>query len=511
MMNTPLLNSRLPRGDITTILDLVDRDSQDGYFFPTDEKNSQFQVPETKYHPTTNNIYEVVHKGTADWGGRLTFELDSLTSGDILQGLILQIRLAHWYPLNAIANMENGSQRAVDSSSNPLWTYANGLGNAIIEYAEFEVGDQTLERITGEFIQTYLSLYSTPGGLFGQSIDGFGRGTMSDLVLNQNGFNVATQPWPTEVGQYFCALPFFFMRSRTKGAFPLLSCAEGSVRVHVKLRPFSEMVRISNKSNRTSCTDTPLGKTFIFEQTSAPHAQTAVTGSSVIPQFNDFRILAMTQLCTGTIRSKFLRSPVEQMNQFVQTFIFSEPLKYLTNKTNSSSDTINISLPLELNHPVKELIWVFRRTGVQINNEWYNFSPELEEQYINRKSLTAKVKPWLQYATLRVNGFIVDQADGDWWRWQIANRHRGGIISWSNNIYGYAFARLPDEHQPSGYANMSRAHSVNLNLSVNVPIAVSVPPGFNESVGQGWEVHVFAIHYNWIRFQNALCQKLYSD
>jgi len=30
-------------------------------------------------------------------------------------------------------------------------------------------------------------------------------------------------------------------------------------------------------------------------------------------------------------------------------------------------------------------------------------------------------------------------------------------------------------------------------------------------VGQGWEVFVYAIHMNWLRFENGICQKLFED
>jgi hypothetical protein len=496
-----LPSSTRPRGDITTVLDLASRDSQDGYLFPLDTQNSWFHRDPSTFHPATPCIQEFTHKGTAEWGGLLTFDLGSLTSGDILQTLVLQFRLGHWYPFNTIANLQKGTW-TVDPTYQS-WTYANNLGLSVIEYAEFVAGDQTLERITGEFIQTFLSTYSDVNMLYGYAIDGAGRGTIADLATNSHAFN-KNRPWPTENGTYFTVLPFFFFRNRLKEVFPLLSCTEGTVRVNVKLRSFTDMVR-STRGFRESCDETPLNQTatFIDNNQDLHRVQTA----SQPPQFADFRIVTYTALVSGTIRSSYLRKPFELFTQFVQTFHFDEPLKYLASKRNANTDTVDISLPLELNHPTKELFWVFRRKGIQINNEWYNFSPTLETQYTPQRLEI----PWLSYASLRVNGMIIEQADGDWWRWRFASRHRGGITTYSNNIYGYSFARKPDDHQPSGHANMSRANTVRLNLTVNVPRAVVPPPGFDVSVAQGWEVYVFVIHYNWIRFENGLCQKLYNS
>ena len=105
----------------------------------------------------------------------------------------------------------------------------------------------------------------------------------------------------------------------------------------------------------------------------------------------------------------------------------------------------------------------------------------------------------------------MDQAEGDWWRNGIARVHRGGWSAWANGVYGYSFAMDPDSHQPSGSANLSRASSIRLDLKVRVPSAVAVPPGFDEEVAQGWEVFVYAIHLNWLRFENGICQKMFGD
>ena len=144
-----------------------------------------------------------------------------------------------------------------------------------------------------------------------------------------------------------------------------------------------------------------------------------------------------------------------------------------------------------------------------INNEWANFTPVLE-----RESGWGKVyPPWLMEATIRVNGVEVISAEGDWFREHIAGLHHGGFTSYAAGIYGYSFSREPDAHQPSGSANMSRASSVSLGLRVRTPLAAPLPAGcvFDPDVVGGWEVFVFAVHYQWLRFQNGLCSRIFSD
>ena len=490
--------STRPRGDITTVIDLAPRNDQDDALFPLDTERSWFHRDPMVIYPSTMATQETVHKGTAQWGGRLTFELNASMIGDLLQCLILQIRLGSWYDPVTILNMSTAAY-TVDLSSNP-WTYINSLGTAIIEYAEFEVGDQTLERIDGQFIKAYTSLIPDVNMLFGVAADGTSTTSFGNVATNQGSLN-PNRPWPTQDGVYMCLLPFFFMRTRFKEVFPMLSCPDGTVRVHVQLRPFSECVR-STSGVRQSCTETPLGSTVTFNGGSVVY-----NVPTAVPAFQDFRVLSYAALVDGSVRNAYIQRPFEQMSRFVTGFRFDEPYRFLASKTNSSKDVIDISLPLEFNHPCQEILWVFRRTGAAINNDWASFQPIVETQWGAGKVY----QPWLVYAALRINGLLVDQAEGDWWRNGIARVHRGGWTAWASGVYGYSFAVDPDSHQPSGSANLSRASSIRLDLKVRVPQATAVPPGFDANVAQGWEVFVYAIHLNWLRFENGICQKMFGD
>jgi hypothetical protein len=511
-----------PRGDITTVLDLTNRDIQDNYLFPLDTDNSWFHRGENKtVYPTSVSVQEFSHRGPADFGQFFTFEIGSLPAGDLLQSIILQIRLGHWYTPYTNTKLERGEIQADLSSfesAQQYWTWANSLGTSLIEYAEFVVGEQTIERLTGEFIRTFLNIFADINTQFGVSTDGLGNVPGPLLYVSQTNPSASTaintalspnRPWSTENGTLFCVLPFFFIRTRLKEVFPLLSCNEGNVRVNIKLRPFNQVVR-NFTGFRSSCDQTPLNQEVRFVNTSDPDISNIVQTSNTPPIFQDFRILTVTALTSGTVREAYLHRPFEQIVKLVQTFSFDEPLKYIVNKPNPNSDTIEVQLPLELNHPVTELIWVFRRKAVQINNEWYNFTPVVTAQ----NDPVKVYPPWLNSATIRINGSEVISADGNFFREHIAKKHKAGIISYSTNIYGYSFAEYPDNHQPSGTVNMSRTNSITINMKVNTPSSLVLPNSsyqWDESVLSGWDIYVFAIHYNWLRFENGICNKMFSD
>jgi hypothetical protein len=474
-------------------------DTNDTFFHRGDHKT---------VYPSSVSVQEFTQRGPADWGQKFSFEIGALPAGDLLQAVILQVKLGSWYNGDIIKKLANG-----DIQTDPLkliqyWTYMNSLGTAIIEYADFIVNDQTVERITGEFIRTFFNVYADVNNLIGIATDAIGTVPVQYLApgyVEQTEFN-PNRPYPTEDGTFFCILPFFFIRTRLKELFPLLSCNEGAVRVDVKLRPFDQVVR-NYIGYRENCTQTPLNSEVPFIGLNAP-TETA----ECAPQFRDFRILTVCPLITGSLREKYLHRPFEQMVKLVQTFNFEEPLKYIVSKPSSNTDTVEIQLPLELNHPVTELLWVFRRKAVLVNNEWTNFTPAIGLE----TNPTKIYPPWLDWASIRINGSELISADGNWFREHIASKHRGGLISYNAYTYGYSFARYPDEHQPTGTANMSRATSVTLNLRVNQPIttdlsSLSPPCVFDPTTVGGWEVFVYAIHYNWLRFENGICNRLFTD
>jgi len=502
-----------PRGDITTVIDLVSRDAQDNTYFPVDIEESWFHRSNTveTVYPTTASVQEFTQRGPADWGQKLSFELGSLYAGDLLHSVMCQIRLGSWYDENTLSQISQANYTIDNQDRNQYWTYANSLGTSIIEYADFIVKDQTIERLTGEFIRTFLNLDSDINSLIGISSDAVGSVPytyLSKPYVDSTPFT-PIRPYPTENGVIFCLLPFFFLRTPLKQSFPLLSCNEGTVRIDIKLRPFTDLVR-RYIGYRQNCNATPLNSTVTFTTNQQPvSVKTAVCP----PAFRDFRMITNCSYTIGSIREKFLHQPFEQMVKLVQIFNFEEPLKYIVSKPNANADTIHIQLPLELNHPVVEVLWVFRRKAVLINNEWSNFTPAVGYE----TNPTKVYPPWLTYATIRINGSEVVSADGDWFRENIASKHRGGLNSYHSYVYGYSFSLYPDIHQPSGSGNLSRATSMTINMTVNVPIAKDITTLASPSctfdpvdIG-GWEVFVYAIHYNWLRFENGICNPMFNS
>ena len=107
-------------------------------------------------------------------------------------------------------------------------------------------------------------------------------------------------------------------------------------------------------------------------------------------------------------------------------------------------------------------------------------------------------------AKVQANGIDLIEAEGEYFRQQIARHHRGGIVAYNAFIYGYPIARSPgDVHQPSGTINASRLQNLRLTLDVRPPQT--------ETGAAAWEVKVFCMSLNWLRFQNGICNKMFTD
>lgn len=482
-----------PRGDITTLLDLTDRDDQDTYFFPIDPDVSWFsRNKDRRYSPFVPCVQEFPYRGPASFGQRISFDLTSQTSGDIVFTAILQVKLAHW--LNKTAQLQLQSETFEYVNPTEAWFYANSLGTALIAKAELEIGGKTIEEFDGDFTAVYSALFPELNSQVSTALDMYGRVSMDRLLEWKE-----RAIFPTEDGTIHCNLPFFFQRTRLREYLPLVACSEGTARLHITFRPFKDLVRQA-RGFRDSCDSVPLESTIQVYDRSFPYDKiVSLTTDISEPMFESVRLITYGALLDGKVRAAMIRKPFEIMHREVQTFFFTEPLKYAIVKQ-TSENLIRIQLPLEANHPLEEIIWFIRRKGTSQNNEWTNFSSVLEREYDRtynpRQSLLVSAK-------IQANGIDVISAEEQYFRQQIGFAHRGGSVSYNNFIYGYSFARRPgDIHQPSGTLNASRLQSLRLILDVRSP---------GGSFEKEWEVKVFCLGINWLRFQNGLANSMFQD
>lgn len=490
--------SKQPLGPITTLLDLTNRDAQEDYMYPLGSETTRFSRDRTrKVVAFTPQIQSILFRGPAAFGQRFTFDIGSLLVGDLIYGAVLQIKLGHWLDNRTLNMLAAGDYRYTDPST--AWEYANGLGASCIASAELEICGKTLETIDGDFINTWSLLASDSNTQVGMAYDHLARLPIGLLRQVGTGTGHIPQPrsFPTEDGYIHCPLHLFFSRVRYQEALSLISIKEGNVRLHVTLRPFSEVVR-QVRGYRDSCDSVPINRVLQFTQKDG--SIVSVPTVTAIPPLESVSLMTAGAILDGDYRQTLLRKPFEALHRELQTFYFDEPLKYAISKR--AENLITVQLPIEANHPVEEIIWLIRRKGVSLNNEWLNWSDKLEVEYPVGADPKFLTKPLLVYAKIQVNGITLIEAEEQYFRQQIASKHRGGYAAYSNYVYGLSFAEIPGIHQPTGSINASRANSVRITMDIKPPGGV---------LDGSWEIKVFCNAINWMRFENGLANPVFED
>jgi hypothetical protein len=166
-------------------------------------------------------------------------------------------------------------------------------------------------------------------------------------------------------------------------------------------------------------------------------------------------------------------------------------MKYMINK--SSFDTITVQLPLEINHPMEEIVWFLRRKGANVQSEWTNYSAVLSQDY---DSVYNPKTPLLKSASIQLNGVEIINADEQYFRSHLAKKYTSGA-SYFKYVYGHSFSSK-NTHQPTGTLNASKLQSVRLTLHV-------------AALADTWEIKVFVKTLQWIRFQNGMGNPMFQN
>jgi hypothetical protein len=204
---------------------------------------------------------------------------------------------------------------------------------------------------------------------------------------------------------------------------------------------------------------------------------------------------------------------VEERRRFAQASheYLIEQLQYSGQQTITTSSG---RIDLTLNHPVKELIWVFqdaRKVDCSLPGGTATFtSPFSYDDIVNR-------------ARLQLNGQDrFDERYGDYfWKVQPYQHHTGGAYSRMitpaqtavvpnpipNPINMYSFAISPEEHQPSGTCNFSRIDTATLVYDSKIGDVVGAYP----SKAYPYNFRMYAVNYNIFRIMSGMGGLAYSN
>lgn len=506
----PELSKPGPVGTMRKLVSLLDRGDADDYFYPPDTKNTVFQPEFQPYYNFTQETVELPYTGSASWGQRITFSLPFPSLGDCLSWICLRFSPNSWLPGDAVDYLTRRQPRRWNymDISGQAWSWTGGLASAALELVEMEVNGVVIEKWSGDWIDIWQKVYLDSSRSSGYEDSIAGRLNVAPTKVGDGFYNTYTGApvgsmnnsslvSPTEDGNVYIYLPFWFAR-RKNAAFPLVSVqGEGNVRFHITFRKFDEVIR-RVVGPRRDCNETMLGSTVSIINRNPVVAELASYKLPIVPPtLKDAVLVCGFVQLDGELRKAYIHNPFEVLWDSVINIPFDEPVKYATNIF--GGDTITVSLPLDAaNGPVREIIWFVRRKAIYKYNSRSNYGAYMEDEI---DPVFKPQRPLMKKAVLRMGAVVWADQDELWWRQRGALSHAGGSQLMNSYIYAYNFGDDPAKFGPSGSVNASRTN-MRLDLTIQPPVDVDDPE---------WEVQVYVLAYNWIRFQNGLAERLFTD
>jgi len=421
------------------LLQLVAHGKQD-VFLTGNPQMTWFKMVYRRYTNFAIESQPMYFDGTPDFGKRITCLVPR--RGDLLSQIIIEVTLP-------ALNLTTG-----DSVS-----YVNSIGHALIQEISLEIGEQQIDRQTGEWMEI-CSNYTTPY----DKQEGF------NTMIGKTDTNIEPQLFGTQ--KLYIPLKFWFCKNPGL-ALPLIALQYHPIRINLTLRPLNQL--------------------FYSSGLSGPNCSTIEVSPASITElmlWGDYIYLDTEE------RRRFVSSAHEYLIEQVQ---YTSPLPI-------SSGSTSASLRIEFNHPLRELFWFIQRSDMTRFHEFFNYSSlGLFEQGIRQDIL--------QDTVLQLDGFD---------RFQVRDAKYFGIVQpWQYHkvipknfyTYSYSFALDPESVQPCGSLNASRMDSIVLQVNL-VPEVVSrvttLDLSGNTTCPSTFYARVYGVNHNVLRIADGFGGVLFT-
>ena len=370
-----------------------------------------------------------------------------------------------------------------ESNADDIWWSAGArrrLGYLLLQQIEVEIGGQIIDRHYGEWLYLWETLTSN-----------FDESVKLDAMLGGQYSGAVSTSLTCGGRPPVLYIPLQFWFNRNPGlALPLIALQYHEVRFNITLNDAINLV--SANSNNSS-------------------ANTISKAAAALPALKDMALYF-----------DYIYLDVDERRRFAQ-----ESHEYLIDQLQYEGQqqitTSSARLDLTLNHPVKELVWVFqdaRYTDCGAVTSVTN--PETGVNAISTLPFT--YNDIVNRCRIQLNGQDrFDERYGDYfWKVQPYQHHTGGGFgpirratttsssitpATANPINVYSFAIQPEEHQPSGTCNFSRIDNATLVFdSVTSGVAGTYP-----TKAYPYNFRIYAVNYNIFRIMSGMGGLAYSN
>ena len=302
------------------LMQLVAYGAQDVYL----TGNPQITFFKVVYRRHTNFSMEAIEQtfnGTADFGKKVTCTVSR--NGDLIHRIYLQVTLP----------------RVEATVSSAFFRWVNFIGHFLIKSVEVQIGGQRIDKQYGDWLTIWNEL-TIPAGLKA----GYDNMVGNTVALTGTGLQ------RTEATTLYVPFQFWFCRNPGL-ALPLIALQYHEVKIELEFRPKAECY-VSTSGSLNSC------------------------GISVNGTLDAFCVPSIEY---ATLFIDYIYLDTDERRRFAQTSheYLIEQLQFTGDE---STVNTNVKVKLNLNHPVKELIWVVQRDDVVKlgYNQWNNYTDDFD-------------------------------------------------------------------------------------------------------------------------------------
>jgi hypothetical protein len=407
------------------LLQLVAQGKQD-VFLTGNPQVTWFKMVYRRYTNFSMEQQVIPFDNQPDFGRKVTVVIPR--KGDLLGALWLEVTLP------AITDASTGY---------PL-SYTNSIGHALIQEISIEIGEQEIDKQTGEWMEIWSNLTMTT-----EKQDGWYNMIGKTPGASQGNIPSALVDWYGPISLY---IPLRFWFCKNPGLYlPLLAIQYHPIRINITLRPLNQLFHIDNP-------------------TVSPCDQSA----------NKANITSMTMY------GDYVHLDTEERRRFVANSheYLIEQVQYTPSISVDPTASI-AQLSMEFNHPLRELFWVVQR-GAAINaNQWFNYT-----NIAVSESSPNGFQNMITTALLRIEGYDrFDIRNADYFRLVQPYQYHT-TIPINDYIYTYSFAIKPEDVQPSGSMNASRLDTMTLQLEFDLTVKPARGPA---------NVRIYGLNHNVLR------------
>ncbi len=265
----------------------------------------------------------------------------------------------------------------------------------------------------------------------------------------------------------------FWFNKDIGNALPLVALQYSEIELVIELKPWIQLYKLYYTKNNV-----------IGQYAPDPYVESHQLHNFVSNVKANFLTSDSTINCYCRLEANYIYLDDTERQQFAY-----KPLDYLIEQTmriEYSSLGINSTLNLVLQNPLKELIWVLKRSDQAVYNSWFDFFDNNE--------------PIMKTAKILFNGIDrIDEKEAEYFNYLQAFQHHSGEPL--EGTYVYSFSIFPEEFQPSGSVNASRINNIQLFLSIKEP----------SNDNYEYNISIYSINYNFLRISSGLAGIVYSS